>query len=183
MSPMLATMLFFSTPSTAALSRREDCRFDHAAMMALDEMVFDQDPLRGFRSLSDHGCRSEAADVIRDYRARHRSSPLYILLTWHEGQVRAADGQIAAALHLFKLSYKRQKDNTDGWNAYVDGTIAFLSNDKRALMAAYNALLSTPKPHEDSFSDWPPNKGPMERMIKCFGKPYSFLAERACGPA
>jgi hypothetical protein len=112
-------------------------------MLALDQSAFDQDPEGGWRQIaSRNGCKAEAADLIALYRERQKSrSPI---LYWHEGQLRASLGQTAAAIALFEMS-RKPKDML-GWNAYVDASIAFLKNDKEALVEARERLLSTPKP-------------------------------------
>jgi hypothetical protein len=146
-------------------------------MLALDQSAFDQDPEGGWRQIaSRNGCKAEAADLIALYRERQKSrSPI---LYWHEGQLRASLGQTAAAIALFEMS-RKPKDML-GWNAYVDASIAFLKNDKEALVEARERLLSTPKPTGRPLMDpqgrsirWPMNIDVVDALLACFGRAYN----------
>lgn len=174
-----------STPTTTANSDNNPtragarpCVFDRARLLALDLAAFDQDLSGGWRAVaSQNGCMGEAADLIRDY---HAALPVKsYLLYWHEGQVRAVDGDYAGALPLFQMSYNEQSD-TFGWNLYVDATIAFVTKDRTALARAYFALANLPVPanaeldqNGNSVADsWPPNIDVVENLLACFEQEY-----------
>ena len=154
-------------------------------MLALDQADFDQDLSGGWREVSYRaGCELAASDLLRDYRNQKLAAgdkKNLNILYWHEGQMRASAGETDAALELFRQTYKQSQS----WNYYVDGTIAFLENDRSALLAARNALAALPEPdHWDEmvrntqekfgFSPkWPNNLNVLEGFVICFGKPYS----------
>lgn len=175
----------------------DQCLFDKATLLALDEQSFDQDIANGgggWRGLaSSQECELVAADLIREYRsARNLESPL---LFWHEGQLRAFSGQYAQAVALFKKSHKAKRDDF-GWNAYADATIAFLHGDRRELDKALAVLKLTPAPPDEILKDgkieitlpdgsttamlWPPNVDVVEGLQRCMGKPYREAYSSAC---
>jgi hypothetical protein len=154
------------------------CVHDRARLLALNMTLFDQDLDGGWRALAQQeGCLKAAADLIRDYHAAlpYKSYLLY----WHEGQARAMNGELVAATHLFENSYNRTND-TFGWNLYVDATVAFLKQDRIALLKAYLALANLPAPanaqldqNGNSLADsWPPNMEVVENLVACFGQEY-----------
>jgi hypothetical protein len=155
-------------------------------MLALSRRAFDQDLQGGWRAVSARdGCIAAAADLIRDYRERHRLNDT--ILFWHEGQLRASDGQTEAASALFERSRKEPAD-AFGWNQYVDATIAFLRNDRPALLAARASLAGLPRPSGFEPRDpqgrpislsWPMNLDVVDGLIACFGRSY----REAYGPA
>lgn len=164
-----------------AADEGQTCSYDRDAMLALDENAFDQDMNGGWRALARKPeCWAAAADLIRDYRVT-KSSTSYILL-WHEGQLRAFIGETRAALRLFENSYM-PGDEGISWNPYVDATVAFLKRDKKALVEARDTLSSLPEPIAQQWIDangnkvdplpWPPNLKVVDRLITCFGRPYS----------
>ena len=153
------------------------CIYDRARLLALDATQFDQDLDGGWRAVARQpGCFGAAADLIRDYHAV--LSQKSFLLYWHEGQVRAMNGDSSRATQLFEMSYNL--DDTIGWNIYVDATIAFMKQDRTALVKAYLALLDLPVPpnaqldqNGNSLADsWPPNKKVVENLLACFGQEY-----------
>ncbi len=173
---LLLFLALAAPPSTAAPAPNSTCAYDSKAVMALDQNAFDQDPRGGWRELARReGCKDEAADLIRKYRERQESR--LSLLYWHEGQLRASLGETAGAIALFEKS--RQPKDTVGWNAYVDATIAFLKNDRAALVQARERLLSTPKPsgftpvsQQGTPRKWPMNIDVVNALLSCFGRPY-----------
>ena len=151
-------------------------------MLELEHQEFDQDLHGGWRNLAYKGCTLEAAELIREWRYRKRSHDS--ILYWHEGQLRAEAGQTEQAIDLFKLTYRQSDlDAGFGWNHYVDGTIAFLSDDRARLDRAVERLKAMPKPpefeKEITFADgrkakldWPPNLKVLEGFQRCWGKSY-----------
>lgn len=160
------------------------CAVDSAAMLALDEGAFDQTPGKGWRLLSRHGCYREAAELIARWRAAHPSHAS--ILRWHEGQMRAASGDHPAAIALLQSARHPPNElRVDmGWNLYVDATVAFLANDRAALLSARSALASLPTPSAQPGAApeartlppprrWPPNLAVVDGLIACFGRPYA----------
>ena len=162
------------------------CNYNREQILALDMARFDQDTSGGWRTVAQQpGCLGAAADLIRDYHSA-RPEKSY-LLYWHEGQVRAMNGEVAKATELFALSYNQQDDNI-GWNIYVDATLAFMKQDRNALLKAYLALANLPVPahlqldeNGNSLADsWPPNMKVVEDLLACFGQEYR-QAYQNCG--
>lgn len=157
----------------------EECAYDRAAMLSLGERAFDQDMSGGWRTLAAREtCLDVAADLIRDYREIHGLTST--ILYWHEGQLRAAAGDVDRAVQLFAES-RINGDDPYGWNPYVDATIAFLRHDFAALVDARDALARIPRP--DSFPildadgkpidvSWPPNLDVVDHLIACFDQEY-----------
>ncbi|MDP3737039.1 MAG: hypothetical protein Q8R02_06600 [Hyphomonadaceae bacterium] len=153
---------------------------------------FDQTLGGGWRVISKKdGCETAAADLIAGYReemAQHQAK-----LEWHEAQVRAAGGDTAKAIELFRSnvafekSVREERRSQDGI-LYGEATIAFLENDRATLEAKRAQLAAIPKPdgfdeavakaYKDKFPNlkpptWPLNLEVVDGLIRCFGKPYS----------
>jgi hypothetical protein len=165
---------------TVALAAATSCQVDLGAELRLDEQHFDQDVDGGWRALDGRGCKREAADLIRAYRlAKHRSNERMLL--WHEGQVRAGLGETARAIRLFGRARQPGATDSDGWNLYVDGTIALLQHNRPALRRARHALAALPQPGNPETLTingrvvdipWPPNLNVLDGFLKCFGQRY-----------
>jgi hypothetical protein len=176
---------FLLAAAVAAAPTAGPCTYDRDRLLSLDEKSFDQDMRGGWRTLADDPrCYLAAADLIRDYREVHHVSGT--TLVWHEGQMRASAGQTNGAIALFEQS--RKAHDPSGWNFYVDGTIAFLQHDRRALQIARDKLAALPTPADwhpvgpdgKPFPiKWPPNLNVLEGLLKCFGRSY----EEAYGSA
>lgn len=157
-----------------------NCQIGIASALRLDETHFDQDIRSGWRALDARGCKAEAANLIKSYRLAGPHSNERELL-WHEGQLRAGLGQNLQAIRLFRRTKKPAQQDTDGWNHYVDGTIAFLRGNRRELTRARNALAALPPPKTPETLTingkviqvpWPPNLNVLDGLLKCFGQPY-----------
>src|ERR1044072_8415852 len=148
----------FSLPTSGQLIRTADpvCTYNRAALLALDQRAVDQDMRGGWRALAQRdGCMEAAADLLRAYRERHGQDAL--LLYWHEGQLRATLGATEEAIELFKKAYDaRDTPSATAWNLYAVATIAFLQQDKSALLTARDRLASLPRPPGVS-AGWPMN--------------------------
>lgn len=59
-------------------------------------------------------------------------------IRWHIGQIHAGNDEYQNAIESMKLSYV--KEAPPWWNLYVQGTIAFLEKDKKALEQAIDLL-------------------------------------------
>ena len=188
----------------AEVAAADKCSYDESALLALDENAFDQDLANGgggWRKIGDlPNCQLAAADLIAAYRTKHPSTKS-ILLSWHEGQMRAMGGQVDRAVPLLLSSKQDPATDVAGWNYYVDATVAFLGNDREKLIqsserlsAVVYPLASGAPPLVNGYMEmptqpgqppmkfrWPPNIDIVEGLIACFGKPYTD-AYIACRP-
>jgi hypothetical protein len=160
---------------------------------------FDQTMDGGWRVFGNKkGCEAAAADLIAQYHEKLRRD--VDGLDWHEGQLRAAAGQTARAIELFKNILAADKaeppeHRSDANILYHEATIAFLEGDRKTLEAkrAELAILPMPDGMAEGLAkfkerypgqpapEWPLNLGVVDRLIKCFGKPYAE-AYGDCGP-
>lgn len=165
----------------------QPCRFDRARVASLNRRAFDQDPKGGWRLLADRGCDLEAAESIRDWRMVHGTTDG--TLDWHEGQLRANAGRPAEAIVMMERSRTPPaQDAGMGWNLYVDGTVAFLRNDRAALEGARAKLAALPRPAgwapvgqdgKPLDTRWPLNLNVLDGLLRCWGQPYKQAY--ACG--
>lgn len=161
------------------------CAVDTARMIQLTYEDFDQNPSKGWRSVSRRPeCRVAAADLIREYRTANwgKLLPHQLHLNyWHEGQLRAFGAQVDRAIPL--LLAGANPDSIDGFPHYAMATVAFLQRDLAALRAARVRLAALPeatwfkeaKTRGQIGKDmkWPPNLDVVDGLIACFDKPYS----------
>lgn len=158
------------------------CVYD-PQIVALGFETFDQDMTGGWRALAEQpGCELKAADLLGEYRRKHASQ--LRILYWHEGQLRAEAGDSTAAVTLMEQSRIVGRD-VIGWNAYVDATIAFLTNNRPALARARARLASWPQPGADEYmlapgKTWPLNLKVVDGFITCFGKSYRVAYGDEC---
>nr|WP_310098296.1 hypothetical protein [Sphingomonas sp. BE138] len=152
-------------------------------MLALGFEAFDQDMTGGWRELADKpGCGGAAADLIRAYRMN--SQERIPLLYWHEAQLRALNGDHAAAIPLMEKSRRAPEDDRFGWNPYADATIAFLGNDRKALLVARRRLDAVKRPAGlPADRPWPPNLAVVDALIRCFGRSYRIAYGGTCAAA
>lgn len=193
-------LLFLGTFALVAVSCAHDvtddsCAYDLQAMLVLEEREFNSTPNMGWRVLGDTpGCEGAAADLIATYRREHPNNQDHASLLHHEAQMRAASRQSEAAISL--LREMRTLQTTPDMLAYRDAEIAFLSNDREALVAAREQLASLPEPpgfaaaverFRDSYPtlqppSWPTNLDVVDGLIACFGRPYREAYGVACRP-
>jgi len=132
------------------------------------------------------GCKAAAADLLEAYRDANRaimtSDDLHANY-WHEGQIRAALDQRDRAIRLLLAGVNPNSPST-AFAEYALGTVAFLNNDRPALLAARARLAALPAPA--GFADdmveakqkygmdlvWPINLDVLDGLIACFGEPY-----------
>lgn len=163
----------------------DPCVVDREAMLALSPRDFDQRRDMGWRPLSHIAqCRTAAADLIEAYRrANWRSMTIRQMHSsyWHEGQIRAASGDIDRAIPLMMAG---TSPLDVGRTDYHLGTIAFLQGDLPGLLRARERLAALPVPDDleemreaarqaGAEFHWPPNLDVLDRLIACFGRPYS----------
>lgn len=117
---------------------------------------------------------TSSANGVRRTAVRTRRS------YWHERQTRAIAGQTALAIELFEKSH--QRPDLFGWNLYVDGSIAFLRRDRKALQAARDELAALPQPDDwpplgpdgkPAKIAWPANLDFLNGFLRCWDLPYS----------
>jgi hypothetical protein len=194
-SLILCVFLAAASPSESAA--QPTCAYDRDALLALDYETFDQDPQRGWRAVERSGaCQATAADLIAIYRQHHMQelpADSASNLRWHEGQLRAFAGQTDAAVSIFGTTYRGRRD---GWDAYVDATVAFLRHDRIGLLASRHRLSLTPKPPnwDEVAADfqrrtghrirWPNNLDVVDGLIRCFDKSYreAYSSDACRGP-
>lgn len=179
----------------SSASASATCAVDANAMLRLSVHEFDQDPTKGWRSIdAKRGCGIAAADLIRDYRRANWGKLLpheLHLNYWHEGQVRASEGQTDRAVPL--LLAGASPDSIGGFMHYAMATVAFLQRDLGALKAARGRLGALPeakwfseakgKGQIPESMKWPPNLDVVDGLIACFDKPYSEAYGKAsCRP-
>lgn len=182
---MLTVLVFLLASPSVQVPRV--CAHDRARILKLDQKSFDQDLQGGWRTIAGRkGCEIVAANLIRDYRAAHKSDDK--VLYWHEGQLRALAGHSGAATRLLSRSYRMGADVT-GWNAYVDATLAFLRRDRPALLTARARLVQVPRPTDWNphgpdgrpiAIQWPPNLNVIDGLIACFGQSYAKAYAPPC---
>ncbi len=176
--------------ATAPAVEAAECTYDRDHLLALDYESFDQDKQGGWRPLAAiEDCKPVAADLLRDYRKAHAELPAdnRRILSWHEGQMRAAFGDYAGAIPLLSV------DNPDpAMRDYAAATVAFLRHDKTALLSARAQLIAEPKPEgwDEAAADfkakygvtitWPDNLDVVDGLINCFDKPYVEAYDAAC---
>jgi hypothetical protein len=167
--PLFAIVALFALRAQPGMAADANaaCAFDRAAMLAQDLDTFDQGP-DGWRRLErESACVGIAADLIADYREAHPELRQHFdsyLLTWHEGQLRASSGQNEQAAALFAQSRLTQEPMFQGWNLYVDGTLAFLRKDGEGLRRARDGVAALAEPV---------NLDVLDGLLRCIDKPYS----------
>jgi len=192
---LFSMLLALAMGASTAAASEPACAVDRSAMLALSVEAFDQDMGGGWRALDARpGCQQAAADLLAAYRAQPKASGI-MLLVWHEAQIRADLGQTAQAVALMQQSYKPAAQDRAGWNLYVDGSIAFLQQDRTALQQARDALALITPPADMPVVDgmlilndngneqripWPPNLNVLDGLMHCFDKPYREAYGMAC---
>lgn len=162
-------------------------------LLGLSQKDFDQDFEGGWRSIGyKENCNNAAAEMIKSYILYSEPNPpeRIGILRWHAGQTKASAGKYAEAISLFKGTYQAEDDHELAWNFYVDATIAFLKNDRRALQLAHDNLAQLTVSEEEKasrrkflkdnpkitmpegFVDNPQNLSPVKSLLNCFGKSY-----------
>lgn len=179
----LLAMLLGSSP--ASIGAPDECQYDLSSYVGMNPIEFDQGE-NGWRHLaSTAGCEREAAELIQKYvhyNENQLDEDIRPLLLWHRGQILAFSGNYGQAIPEMTASRKRTTADIDGWNLYVEGTIAFLENDRAAFNEVIFALkaLKRPPGYPEGDLEWPPNLSVLTRMGKCFGSPYKQAYEGRC---
>jgi hypothetical protein len=152
---------------------------------------FDQTMDGGWRAVANKkGCEGAAADLIAQYQDKLKRDVEG--LDWHHGQLRAAAGENAKAIELFKRVLASEKaeppeHRSDANILYHEATIAFMEGKLKTLEAKRAELAALPMPEGMAEAltkfkqrnpgrqapEWPLNLGVVDGLIKCFGKPYA----------
>ena len=190
---MTMLVILAAAAAAAAEPARPECAFDREAALALEFVAFDQTEGSGWRPLHDAGCYLEAAELLRDWQARHRGDfdlanpsdrAIVEFLPWHEAQMWAFGGRTDVALPIFERTHRQGQGSFEvAWNRYVDGTIAFLERDRAALEAATAELAAVPEPPGWSKAvgadgkpiamRWPQNLDVLQGLLRCWDQPYA----------
>ena len=156
------------------------CRLSPGAMDAMldaDYEAFDQSPngATGWRPMLNKGCYMQAAEIIEAYVRRNRSRLSHeatSTLHFHAGQALALGGRDSLSVPQFALA--RGSADTEEWNAYVDGTIAFLQKDSVALESARARYERATRPGA-------PRLRVLDALRACLSRPYAEAV--MCPPA
>lgn len=142
----------------------------------LSPYEFDQSP-KGWRLLDKEGKYLEAAKAIEAYILSHKveiknqNRVSIETMYFHVGQEYAMAGEkyYNLAIQNFQKAYKGEL----GWDAYVEGTIAFLKKDAKALRASVEKLTSI----ATASSSHEPNSKLLGRFLGAIesGKTYSEI--------
>lgn len=182
-----------SSPPIITATYTKECVENKFDYLRLDFESFEQDKDKGWRSVGNiKGCERSAASLLQEYREIMYEQKIDSMM-WHEAQLRAAAGDTDHAIYLFSQT---KKTNDLSMQLYRDSTIAYLKQDKTALLAARNALAAVPMP--DGFAKgveqfkkqypdvpaptWPSSLGTVDGFINCFDKAYSEAYSDECRP-
>ncbi len=119
---------------------------DPEPYLKLDPFTFDQDVEAGWRAVEQMHGAEVATRLIELYLREQenkehsvRDTNLLEIIHFHLGQVLASRGEEYYPQSITALEKAFHEGSTD-WNSYVDGTIAFLSQDKARLERAISDL-------------------------------------------
>jgi hypothetical protein len=174
-----------ATALVAEEPERPECAHDREAILALEFVAFDQTAGSGWRPLYDAGCYKEAAELVRDWGARHGQTQSVILL--HEAQLWGYAGRSDLAIPLFERQFRETEDETsDDRKLYIEGNLAFLQRDRARLEAATAKLAALPRPTNwgnavDAHGKpiqraWPLNLNVMQALLRCWDETYEVAA-------
>lgn len=160
--------------SSSALAA-EDCRTlyqEHVKPdLALSYEEFDQTDDKGFRVLAAKECEKEAADLIEEYLRATNSTKSS--LRWHIAQLRATAGDTPEAIRYAKSVLAETEDFSKSplrWNDYVLATIAFLEQDKPALMLHRDKVAEAREAHFGNEL----NLKLLDSLVKYFDRDYKY---------
>ena len=178
---MLAAWLALGVTGTAAAQRVEpaaqthQCALADADLAANARLSFDEFDQRGTtpataRQLGNQRCYAEAARATEHYLVNGPilSTGEHSAVVWHLGQYLAAAGDEPRAASVMAAARRPIEPGDElEWNAYVEGTWAFLVKDRPVLETAVARLRAAPQPRNRN------NLRAVERMLRCFGRSYA----------
>ena len=190
----------FSLLSAQTKKELIDCGVDSielGKLLVLSQKNFDQnftDGAGGWRAIGGKkGCENAAGEVIKAYILYSSpSTPQNLnVLRWHAGQMKAFAGKYDEAIALFRGAHKSERKDPE-WNLYVDASIAFLNHDRKALVAARDALAAKTVSEKEKADfrkflkdnpnikmtaeviDQPANLPTVNNLLRCFKRSYSY---------
>ncbi|PHR93796.1 MAG: hypothetical protein COA69_03980 [Robiginitomaculum sp.] len=180
-------------PPEITAAYASECVANEFDYLRLDFETFNEDKKKGWRSVGKiKGCERSAASLLQAYRERMYEQNIDGMM-WHEAQLRAAAGDSEHAIYLFSQT---RKTHDLPMQLYRDATIAYLKQDKTALLTARKNLAAVSMP--DGFAKgvaqfkkqypdapaptWPMNLDVVDGFLNCFDKPYSQAYSRECQP-
>ncbi len=144
--------------------------------MVLDYQSFDQTEGKGFRALMvTPGCEKQAADLIEAYIASNGAKQSS--LRWHIAQLRATQGDSAAAMTYATSVLTNKDDRVAGalrWNDYVRATIAFLAKDRPALQLHRDAVAAGKEEHFGNAL----NLNLLDSLLLHFERDYAYASSQ-----
>lgn len=134
--------------------------------------AFDQQPRSGWRKIAGEGRYQEAAALIDRYLLQNRALKEWqrVNLQFHAAQLYALANQNEPALTRLRMALLKEEpaDSPIRWNVYVRATMAFLEQDRKKLAELREEIAQGPK-----FRNVTPNLDIVDRLLECFGQPYS----------
>jgi hypothetical protein len=152
---------------------------DREARLSASVAVFDDsmDPAKSWRPIMTNGCPDEAVGLLKEYLVRHGASmsgPEVRQMHFHMGQVLAmfdrngeAAGFLPAAIDPAPADAAARQ-----WNAYVRGTLAFLTGDSEGIRRAIEAYRA-----EGQATD---RAAVLEGLLKCPNTSYMAASAGQC---
>lgn len=175
-SPLVAACLLLPCFAAEALDCEALYQQRLKSDLVLDYQSFDQTEGRGFRALvATPGCEKQAADLIEAYIAANGAKQRS--LRWHIAQLRATQGDAAAAIAAAKTVLSDKDDHVPGalrWNDYVRATIAFLEKDRPALQRHRDAVAAGRDEHFGNAL----NLNLLDNLLQHFERDYAFASSQ-----
>lgn len=141
----IGSLIILALTSGGCRTRVLDAQRERLLALSFDE--FDQTNGSGFRLLLDQKRHVEAAELIQDYlrrNGRNLTERERVSLNFHAGQLYGIVGDPSKATPHLKRALYKGEPTPDGhpvyWNAYVDATRAFITQDRRRLVEARNRM-------------------------------------------
>lgn len=183
---IVASLVITSTARLAAEEPgRSECAYDRNAILEQGFVAFDQTAGSGWRPLYEAGCYNEAAELVRDWAAKHGETQS--IISFHQAQLWGYAGRTDLAIALLeRILRETTAETSDPWKLYTEGNLAFLQRDRARLEAAIAKLATMPSPANWGKAvtadgrpiqiAWPPNLNIMRAMLRCWDETYEVAA-------
>lgn len=182
----LVVILAFTFPAAAKSTSCDVTENQISHYLTLSFEQFDQTADNGWRPYYESGCYETAAELLVRYMEAHPElAREHYMLPFHTGQMYALNGQHDKAISHMKDGYSDIPSTFVNWNAFVDANIAFLEQDRDALLAS-KALIQEqpPLPDAPGVPEWAVGKrmnlDVVEGFIHCFDESYETAYGQAC---
>lgn len=200
--PCIATVAIAACTQVPVKTQKafNECVANPAPYLKMDWENFDQGAsvdgrVWGWREVAEKpGCETAAADLVAMWTKEKGATldePTRLIMTFHEGQIRAMGGDYVRAAALIEAGRDDWDKQPEG-AAYVDATLAFLRGDRRGMTEARKRMMAVPQPAE--FAElqkryreqvgfdlkWPLYIETVDKMIACWGKGYTGLPDGNC---